>query len=464
MKGLFTRSFLICVLVLLELAVAMIDKSSMLSLGPNSMYLTQSFGMAQRGVMNVNIQVNPTPNPTANGAALHSSAFSALYPAYNSHTMGGFFLIVVLRDQDTSRWYGSMGSSDVGTVAQLCMSPATWRKQVILDSNGRGNFTYTVPSNPNDATDSQYSLAIMQCRRLTNPSVALDVQVTTEMYNAQPQGDGRSYLSIQDVPKLRILQFELVIMPLFIIILVAQILLSMKPWYVLKMHVVFLVTVMLSLLLVVVTYIQQQELNTSGVESSSLDMTVSVVDHFNSTSILLCFLLLSLGWCTTRIGLSQKEIRAIAGSLGIYFLVGIIAATCDGSTQTCQATSLVAYILKTLLLLGIIIAMNFTVTQLRAGLVHSPWIPSTPVQYARVKQFQTFRVVFILYLLLPTAFLLVQSSFYSWKEDWVMFMLNEVLNLYLFFHVGATFSPMQEPFLIRAFDNTFTAAIRNAAR
>jgi hypothetical protein len=126
-------------------------------------------------------------------------------------------------------------------------------------------------------------------------------------------------------------------------------------------------------------------------------------------------------------------------------------------SQTCQSLNLVTYILRNLVLLGIIIAMNFTVTQLRAGLIHSPWIPSTPVQYARVKQFQVFRIVFILYLLLPTAFLLVQSSFFSWKETWIVFLLNDVLTLYMYFHVGATFAPLQEPFLIRAFDNTFTA-------
>ena len=41
----------------------------------------------------------------------------------------------------------------------------------------------------------------------------------------------------------------------------------------------------------------------------------------------------------------------------------------DGST-TCQSLSLVTYILRLLLILTIIIAMNFTVTQLRAGLIH----------------------------------------------------------------------------------------------
>lgn len=39
----------------------------------------------------------------------------------------------------------------------------------------------------------------------------------------------------------------------------------------------------------------------------------------------------------------------------------------------CLELSLVTYILRLLLILAIIIAMNFTVTQLRAGLVHR-WV------------------------------------------------------------------------------------------
>ena len=52
--------------------------------------------------------------------------------------------------------------------------------------------------------------------------------------------------------------------------------------------------------------------------------------------------------------------------------------------------------------------MNLTVTQLRGLLHHTPWTPSLSYQYSRTKQFQIFRIVFILYLLFPTAFLLTQ--------------------------------------------------------
>ena len=89
-------------------------------------------------------------------------------------------------------------------------------------------------------------------------------------------------------------------------------------------------------------------------------------------------------------------------------------------------------------------------------------VPSTPIQYARCKQFQIFRLLFILYLLLPTAFLIVQVTMYSWEDDWVMTVLNDFLTILIIFHIGVTFSPLHEPLLVRAFDGTGQARPANA--
>jgi hypothetical protein len=374
-----------------------------------------------------------------------------------------------MKDAQKNAWYGGIPSSDRNLVSQLCTQPAVFRQHIAFDSQGRGNFTYVVPENLQSVdSGSKYSLALLQCYSLPSASsVALSVDVTTEMWNAQPSGNGRSFLSIEDVPKILILKGEMVVMSLFVTILLGQIALSMKPWYVLKLHFLFLATAIWGLALVAVYHTLLQNRNLKGYQSNQDDMILNIVYQFYSTTYLLCFLLLSLGWCTTRISLSIKEIRTMAGFVMLYFIIGISSSVCmDDNSPACSGLSLATYILRYLLLLGIIIAMNFTVTQLRAGLIHSPWIPSTPVQYARVKQFQMFRNVFILYLLLPTSFLLVQQNFFTWREDWLIFLLYDpdtgtgVLMLYMFLHVGATFSPLQEPFLIRAFDNTFAQAIR----
>ncbi len=88
-----------------------------------------------------------------------------------------------------------------------------------------------------------------------------------------------------------------------------------------------------------------------------------------------------------------------------------------------------------------------------------------------------FRIAFILYLLAPTAVLLiqvfvlmflshrnlwafvfvVQGSLFTWEQDWITFTLNELIVLLMFFHVGVTFSPLHENLLSRGFDGTYNA-------
>lgn len=47
---------------------------------------------------------------------------------------------------------------------------------------------------------------------------------------------------------------------------------------------------------------------------------------------------------------------------------------------SCYSLGIVTFILGSLILLGIIVAINFTATQLRITLNNTPWTPSTPIQ------------------------------------------------------------------------------------
>lgn len=42
----------------------------------------------------------------------------------------------------------------------------------------------------------------------------------------------------------------------------------------------------------------------------------------------------------------------------------------------------------------------------------------------------------------------------TWKEDWVAFLLTELLDIAIIFHVGVNFSPLHETLMIRAFDGS----------
>jgi hypothetical protein len=41
---------------------------------------------------------------------------------------------------------------------------------------------------------------------------------------------------------------------------------------------------------------------------------------------------------------------------------------------------------------------------------------------------------------------------YSWENNWVVIVLNDLLVILMVFHIGVTFSPLHEPLLSRAFD------------
>ncbi len=107
-----------------------------------------------------------------------------------------------------------------------------------------------------------------------------------------------------------------------------------------------------------------------------------------------------------------RELSIAILSLMFYFAFGIAAAICvDQDDPSCTGFSLVTLVIKSLILLAIIVAMNYTVTLLKSVLYHSPWVPSTPIQYARSKQYQIFRLMFIVYLLMPTVFILIKVCF-----------------------------------------------------
>ena len=69
---------------------------------------------------------------------------------------------------------------------------------------------------------------------------------------------------------------------------------------------------------------------------------------------------------------------------------------------------MMATVMRSLVLLIIIVAMNFNVTLLRVSVNESPWSRDTLLTYTRMKQFEGFRLAFISYLLLPVVFITIE--------------------------------------------------------
>jgi hypothetical protein len=104
-----------------------------------------------------------------------------------------------------------------------------------------------------------------------------------------------------------------------------------------------------------------------------------------------------------------------------------------------------------------IIAMNYTVSHLRTLITNLTWCPSIPYLYVRLRNYYNLRSFFLLYILLPTAVLMIQVTMLSWKEEWVVHLLNNIITLAFYVLVGIIFSPLDVSLLTRPFDGTLVS-------
>lgn len=405
-----------------------------------------SFGLARRGGIYYNYDVK-------------TSGTQETVTASNMTDWNMYALALIVTEDQRISYYPLLKSQgadvDISPYQpSICMSPSVTRQELY----GSGTFNYTISD---EDVNAQYSLIILQCREgkysLTNDNPLaypeIDIKVSVDMVNARPRSDGISHLSIDLVMFERVLYGEIIVYTLMLVGLICQMIYNKDgniqiQWF-------FLATVLFALLAVVLSYAQLYYQNKDGVLSDKYVVAVRVFQNFTETGGLTSLLLLSLGWSTVHFRLTDKQTATALGGMVVYFIFGVSSAACIKDSDACRSLELVSYILHSLVLLGIIIALNFTITQMRATLIHSPWDPSTPYFYTRCKQFQTFRIVFVLYLLLPTAFFFVEESLYGWQETWMKQTFDEILQILVYLHVGCCFAPLKDTFIYRAFDGTY---------
>jgi hypothetical protein len=255
---------------------------------------------------------------------------------------------------------------------------------------------------------------VLQCRTnaSTNP-VEIDVKV--DLRNIRPEGDGYSHLAIDEVMIPHVLQGTAIAYFLLLFGLGAQMYFAKE--HIAQTHWIFLATLAVCTISSLADYNHYFHYNKYGEDSDGVTLAANIFSFFSDFGLISSLLFLSMGWSLVRRNFQSRELQMACASLLFYFCFGMAAASCiDTGDVTCQGLSLVTLVVKSLLLLAIIVAMNYTVTLLKSMLYHSPWVASTPIQYARSKQFQIFRLMFIVYLLLPTVFILIKVSMYLWFQ------------------------------------------------
>jgi hypothetical protein len=132
-----------------------------------------------------------------------------------------------------------------------------------------------------------------------------------------------------------------------------------------------------------------RELSLTGKENLFYGAAQNVTESATSASILAVLLLAALGWSLTRDELTSRESRLFIVIFSLYFFLALIKANCHADNDLCKAYLLTEYVMKSFLMLGVIVALNFSVNQLRLLLTEARWNSyMTPVTYMKLNQYQ----------------------------------------------------------------------------
>ena len=449
---LFPKRFAPTLLFLLQflLSYGMIVDQFLSTNTPGGIAAVIGFGMARGGSVKVDYHVRYPDS--AEGI---QNSTSVTKHAMNEENLL-MQLLVVNEDQRRIFYPGFNFETNNSLSEDACMSPVIYRKELY----GNGSITHILGANDPEA--DLYSILLVTCTS-SRKGFTVNVTTTTTLTNSLPYSTDMSHLPIELMNRMNTDVAFLIAYSFMTVGLLGQMIFARR--IITLIYWLFFATLLLQINHVAVDYAYYSNVQKTGVDKPEWFVTSAFFDHSAETMVLLTFLLLSMGWSTLQFRLTQKQQWRALGSVAIYWILGAgdclcsVASYDSGYSLICQSVGLVKYIVHALLMLAIIICVNFTIAQLRAMLAQSPWDPSTPYYYARLIQFQWFRVGFVLYLLLPTGFLLLQDLMFTWKESWVLSFLIEVLNIFVLLNVGCAFTPFQEHFLTRAFDGTFGSSI-----
>ncbi|KAF1323897.1 hypothetical protein FI667_g10169, partial [Globisporangium splendens] len=232
------------------------------------------------------------------------------------------------------------------------------------------------------------------------------------------------------------------------------------------------------------------------VKSAFISTLRDLAQSTSSAALLGVLLFASLGWSLTREQLSRRESRLVVVIFTVYFAIALAKALCDSdddeNDDICKAYMLTEYVIKSVVMLGVIVALNFTISQLRLALTEARWNNFvTPLTYMKLNQFQCVPLLLIAVsgafphhipglpaapnvfadhqctiFALATAFLprktrsadqifpllglceqlVVITPPGSWRYDWVNDLLTECSALFIYVNVALILRPL-DPYI-----------------
>lgn len=121
-----------------------------------------------------------------------------------------------------------------------------------------------------------------------------------------------------------------------------------------------------------------------------LDIAQDISESITNAALVGVSVLSSLGWSITRARLSRREVLSLLLLAVINLVVSVSKAICRPTdAPQCRGFLLSEYALQSMMMLGVIVALNFTIAQLKLAVNYERWnCFATPLTYMKLGQFQ----------------------------------------------------------------------------
>ncbi|CAM9552524.1 unnamed protein product [Chrysoparadoxa australica] len=389
--------------------------------GYTSISLVSQFALAAGGEVQLEVE-------GATSTAITGSRPRALFILAGEEASKGWF------DQWLSTVQSDLPDYTRAVWELVCSSPASARFEV----TGNGSWNYTV------GISDLYNAYLFICL----PQDYFVGTVTTTLINPDPGGELTEHLSI-----------NLALLPNIYALACAIWAAGSTVWSIevfrrraLANEIHYLLTSVLwfkvaQTALVAAFY---RDYSQDGSSHGGLRRTAVMLLNAGQVLFLFTLTLLGLGWRYLRQTLHAKEWQGLACVYTLYALLALIEGFCSSGDQ-CYVYVLMGYIVRIMLMLATIVAINYTVQQVRV-VIQLPWTRTVAADYFQLHQFKTFRLLFLAYLVFPTALLVVNIVFLDWEWDWLTYALEEIITIVIYTCIMVTFIPFDKWFLDRAFD------------
>ncbi|KAG7386258.1 hypothetical protein PHYPSEUDO_000472 [Phytophthora pseudosyringae] len=348
--------------------------------------------------------------------------------------------VFTLYDSDQWRAYAVIKLREVHIRSDflLCHYPAAMRVAV-PPPDPQATLPWTLKFDIRKA--SQYTLQAQVCG-----DVSVNVTGRASMVNLGHDGVLSEHLGVQE------LGLRPLYKVLFVVYLAAMVLWILECYFwrrnVSKICYVFQAALQSKTLSVALKIAFYSERSVRGEVNVFLDIAQDIGESVTSAALLGVSVLGSLGWSITRARLSRKETLSLLLLAVIYLVVSVSKAMCRPTdAPKCRGFLLSEYALQSMMMLGVIVALNFTIAQLKLAVNYERWnCFVTPLTYMKLEQFQRFRFVFLGYLLMPTFLLLLDLVVVTppgyWRYAWVNTLLTEVTTLVVVINTGLVVRPV----------------------